>query len=303
MNIKLPLVTIITAVYNRADLVDETIKSVLSQDYPNIEYIVLDDGSTDDSWQVLQKYRDRVVLARHENMGESRTVNKGFSMAKGEIIGVLSSDDLLFPSAISTMVKYLTDYPQIIGVYPDYQHIDQYGKVIGQINTINYNYSEMLGYFNCLPKVGAFFRAEVAKKLNGRDPYFRFVADFDFWLRAGLLGQFMRVPQVLGASRIHPASTTASNKGEMMAQEHLDLAKKIFALPNLPQEFQRLRNQATSSAYFIAWYVSGKSVLSRNWRYLLKSIYRCPAKILRITAHYVWQRLKKIAGKLKSFRR
>jgi len=63
MNIKLPLVTVITAVYNRADLVDETIKSVLSQDYPNIEYIVLDDGSTDDSWQVLQKYRRRVVLA------------------------------------------------------------------------------------------------------------------------------------------------------------------------------------------------------------------------------------------------
>lgn len=303
MNNKLPLVTVITTVYNRADLVDETILSVLNQDYPNIEYIVLDDGSTDNSWQVLQKYKDRVILGRHENMGESRTVNKGFSMAKGEIIGVLSSDDLLFPGAVSTMVKYLTDHPQIIVVYPDYQTIDQNGKVTGQINTVNYGYSEMLSYFNCLPGVGAFFSASIVKKLNGRDPCFRFVADFDFWLRAGLLGDFMRVPQILGAFRVHPASTTVSNKGNMMAQEHLDLAKKILSLPDFPKEFQKLRNQAMSSAYFVAWYVSGRSILSRNWRYLLRSAYYSPAKITRIVVHYIWQRFKKIIGKLKSFRR
>lgn len=299
MNDKLPLVTVITAVYNRAGLVDETVRSVLSQDYPNIEYIVLDDGSTDNSWQVLQKYKDRVILEKHKNIGETGTINKGFSMAKGEIIGVLSSDDILFPNAVSEMVECLMHNPDIIAAYPDYRIIDKNSKIIGQVITADYSYSDMFGFFNCLPGVGAFFRAKAAKKLNGRDPYFRFVADFDFWLRAGLIGRFMRVPRFLGAFRVHSESATIANKGKRMAQEHLDLAKKIIELPDFPQEFKKLNNQAMSSAYFLAWYVSGKSVFSRDGRYFLKSAYYSPIKIMRIIVYYIWQRFKKIVGKLK----
>jgi glycosyltransferase involved in cell wall biosynthesis len=294
MKNNLPLVTVITPVYNRADLVEETIRSVLSQDYPNIEYILLDDGSKDNSWAVLQKYKNQTILERHENMGETGTVNKGFSLAKGEIIGVLSSDDLLLPGAISKMVQCLVDNPEIIVAYPDYRIINEKSAVIGHITTLKYSYAEMLKYFNCLPGVGAFFRAQVLQKLQGRDPHFKYVADFDFWLRAGLLGQFMRVPETLAAFRVFSGSTSVNSKGSLMAQEHIDLAKKTYLLPAFPQEFQKLKKETLSSANFIAWYVSGKTFFSREFHYLSASFLYSPAKTLFIVKYHVMKRLKKI---------
>ena len=101
----LPLVSIVTPTYNQAEYLAETIESVLAQDYPNIEYIVLDDGSTDSTPEVLNRYSGRVRWERHDNMGQARTLNKGWAMSRGEFIGYLSSDDLLLPDAISKLVE------------------------------------------------------------------------------------------------------------------------------------------------------------------------------------------------------
>ena len=86
----LPLVTVITPAYNRASYLVETIESVLGQDYPRLEYIVLDDGSTDNTREVLGKYEGRIIWETHPNMGETRTVNKGFGLARGEIVVVVT---------------------------------------------------------------------------------------------------------------------------------------------------------------------------------------------------------------------
>src|SRR5882762_9777707 len=113
MKKKLPLVTIITPTYNRADLLMETIESVLSQDYPNIEYIVLDDGSTDGTEEKVKGQRSKFKSDKvfrfysQENKGETKTVNRGFSLASGEIICVVSSDDPLLPGAVSAAVSFL----------------------------------------------------------------------------------------------------------------------------------------------------------------------------------------------------
>ena len=300
MENNLPLVTVITPVYNRADLVEETINSVLSQDYPNIEYIILDDGSTDNSWEAIQKYKDRAVLGRHENMGETRTVNKGFSMAKGEIIGVLSSDDLLMPGAVSKIAGCLINNPEIIVAYPDFRIIDEKSETTGHIATLEYSYAEMLKYFNCLPGVGAFFRAWVPQKLGGRDLRFKYVADFDFWLRAGIQGPFARVPETLAAFRVYSGSTSINSKGDLMAQEHIDLARKTYALPDFPRELARLKNQTLSSAHFIAWYVSGKNFFSRRLGYLAASFFYSPSKALFIARYHIIRRARKMADRFKS---
>ena len=127
---QLPLVSIITPAYNRAAFLDETISSVLNQDYRNLEYIVLDDGSIDDTREVVKKYSDRITYDRHDNMGEARTVNKGFSMARGEIIGVVNSDDPLLPGAISSIVAELLSRPDVLVVYPDWYVIDCEGRKV-----------------------------------------------------------------------------------------------------------------------------------------------------------------------------
>lgn len=272
MDKKNPLVTIITPVYNRADLVEETINSVLGQDYPNIEYILLDDGSTDGSWAVLQKYKDRAVVARHANMGEAATVNKGFSMAKGEIIGVISSDDPLRPGAVKKIVAVFNARPEIVVVYPDWERIDEKGRVFEKVATPDYSYEYILKTLHCVPGPGTFFRDFIPKKLDGRDTRFKYVSDFDFWLRAGLVGDFARLPERVATFRVHSGSTTVLSKGNRRSEEHIALAKKIYALPDFPEKYKKFRKETFCSAYFLAWYMCGKDMPLKSLGYLLVSV-------------------------------
>lgn len=243
-----PLVTVITPTYNRASFLEETILSVLSQNYPNLEYIVLDDGSTDNSVKVIEKYKDKIIWESHKNTGEVQTVNKGFSMAHGEIIGVVNSDDPLLPGAIREIVKYMKENPKIIVTYSDWMEIDEEGRSVKKVITKDYDYEYMLRTHNCPLGASAFFRKKILDKLKGRDESFRYVSDFDFWLRAGFLGQFARIPKILATSRAHPEQTTITGRGYKMAMEHIRVLNKVFALPNLPADIKKLKAQAYSSA-------------------------------------------------------
>lgn len=280
-NKKPPLVTVITPAYNRASYLDETILSVLNQDYPKLEYIVLDDGSTDNTLQVINKYHDMIRWTTHENMGETRTANKGFSMARGEIIGVVNSDDPLLPGAIRKIVEAMMSNNELLVVYPDWNMIDYEGKVIQNIKTYDYtSYSDMIRRHYCLPGPGAFFRREVIEKLKGRDPQFRYVADLDFWFRAGLLGSFERIPETLATFRVHPDSATVSHQGTVMAEEHVRLIEKIYSLHELPEEVLKVKREAYSSAYYIAGCTCGKMALSAKLKFFFQSLYYAPFKYL-----------------------
>jgi glycosyltransferase involved in cell wall biosynthesis len=247
-----PKVSVITPAYNRASLLEETIQSVLSQDYPNLEYIVLDDGSTDGTLEVIKKYDGQIRWDSHPNMGETRTVNKGFSMATGEIIGVINSDDPLLPGAIRELAAKLVAEPEVLVVYPDWDIIDEHGKFLQNEKTRDYDYAGMLRDWHCVPGPGTFFRQSVVRKLSGRDPQFRYVADFDFWLRAGLIGPFARVAKTLATFRMHPDNATTTGRGASMALEHVRLVKKIYSLPNISREALQVKRETFGSAYFLA---------------------------------------------------
>jgi glycosyltransferase involved in cell wall biosynthesis len=298
MDQKNPLVTIITPVYNRADLVEETIKSVLSQDYPKIEYILLDDGSSDKTWDVLQTYKDRAVLERHTNMGETLTVNKGLLMAKGEIIGVVNSDDPLLPGAVSKIVRQFQTHPKVGAVYPDWEKIDEKGLVFEEVKTPDYDFEYILKNFHCVPGPGTFFRASLAKKLGGRDARFKYVADFDFWLRAGLLEPFCRLPETLASFRIHNGSASASSLRSKMSQEHINLAKKIYALPDFPPRYKRFKNDTFSGAYFLAWWFSENKTSFRAVKFLLISFMYNPKRYLAIIKDRSLKPVKRAVKKL-----
>lgn len=277
---RLPLVSVITPAYNREDLVGEVIESVLAQDYPNVEHIVLDDGSTDGTLDVIRSYEGRICGFSHENMGEARTVNKGFGMAQGEIMGVVNSDDPLLPGAISKMVEHLLTNPDALVAYPDWLLIDGEGNTLREEVTYDYDYLNMLRWHYCMPGPGAFFRRELVEETGGRDPSFRYANDFDLWLRAGLLGSFVRVPETLATFRLHPGARTVSDLGRVMAEEHLRMTDKVFAAPNLPAEVRGVEREAYSSAHYVAGLVCGDDDLTAKRRYFLRALRLAPLKYL-----------------------
>jgi len=127
-----PLVSIVTPSFNQVKYLEETIRSVLEQDYPKIEYIVIDGGSTDGSVEVIRKYADRLAYWVSEaDRGQTDAINKGFATAHGSILAWLNSDDTYKPGAVSEAVAYLQNHPNIGMVYGDLDFIDEQSKIIG----------------------------------------------------------------------------------------------------------------------------------------------------------------------------
>jgi glycosyltransferase involved in cell wall biosynthesis len=275
----LPLVSIITPTYNRASYLDETIQSVLAQDYPKFEYIILDDGSTDNTGRVLEKYTGKVICETHPNMGETRTVNKGCGMAQGEIICIVNSDDPLLQNAISTAVAFIQSHPDILVAYPDWACIGPDSQVIQYVHVPEYNYLYMLRCHQCIVGPGAFMRRKAFMLAGVRDPDFRYVADFEYWLRLGLYGAFAHIPKTLATFRVHPDSASFSHRGAAMADEHIRMMQKFYSLPNLPSQVFEVRAEAFSWAHYVA---AGRceSVRKVARKHYLKSVQYYPLSFL-----------------------
>ncbi|GIW82751.1 MAG: hypothetical protein KatS3mg105_4558 [Gemmatales bacterium] len=246
-----PLVTVITPTYNRGPFLAETIESVLAQNYPNLEYIVLDDGSTDDTLAVVRPYRHRLRYERHENQGETRTVNKGWSKARGDFIMVVNSDDPILPGLLPTAVEFMERHPELLMVYPDWIVIDAKSKPIQTVQALDYDYQEMIKIWGCVPGPGALMRRRAIELEPSRDIRYRYVADFEYWLRLGLHGPFARLPKVLATHRHHGDSAGVAQAARI-ARELVALAHEFFDRPGLPDDIRRLRRRALASAHFDA---------------------------------------------------
>jgi glycosyltransferase involved in cell wall biosynthesis len=252
-----PLVSVITPAYNQAAYLGETIESILNQDYKHIEYIILNDGSTDNTVELLEKYTGKLIWETHANMGETLTVNKGVGMAQGEIITVVNADDLLLPGAVSTAVAFMQFRQDILVAYPDWNVIDPNSRVVRNIQVPEYDYLYTLKYHQCVVGPGAFIRRRAFDMAGLRDPEFRYVADFEFWMRLGLFGEFARIPHTLAAWREHPEAASRSCRGSAMAEEHIRMMQKYYARPNIPDAVRRVRSEAFCRAHITAALTSG----------------------------------------------
>lgn len=209
---ELPLVSIVTPAYNQAEYLEAAMKSVLEQDYPALEYIVIDDGSRDDTLAVAQAvasaYPGRVQVLRQDNAGQAATLNRGWTMALGSILAYLSSDDLLCPGAVRTMVQALQSRPELGVAYCDCWLVDPSGQRVRPHLAEDFDVQAMQVGLVCHPGPAAFFRREVFETTGGWDVRRRQVPDFEFWLRASRRYAFARVPQRLAEYRIHEGSAS-----------------------------------------------------------------------------------------------
>lgn len=279
-----PLVTIITPAYNRGQTyLRETIDSVLAQDYPNFEYIVLDDGSTDNTCDLLESYDDpRLRWESHDNMGETRTVNKGYRMARGEYIAIVNSDDPVLPGFIHTTVAFMESRPELLAAYPDWYWINEHSEVIWHEKSYDYNYINMLRWHITFPGSGAVVRRRAIELIPERNPELRYRADYDYWLQLGLRGPMARIPATLATFRVHPDSATVALKGEIMAREHTSVIDNVYRHKNLPPEVLAARKEAYASAYYNAGVIwVGSQAPHRARACFRKAIFTYPPSLWR----------------------
>lgn len=258
-----PLVTVMTPTYNRAGWLPETIESVLAQDYPDscVEYIVLDDGSSDNTRQLAELYGDRLQYVYQENQGEPATVNNGWRMAKGDYFAVVNSDDLVQSNWLSSSIEMMEANPQLIVTYPDWYLIDKETKPLREVKSFEYDFYDMLSWFHCMPGPGAVIKKSALRDVPVlRERNFRYASDFYMWLKLGLKGPFARVPKYLATWRQHNESITVAGDTLHRGLELIELAETFYSEPGLPPEVLAMEKEVRGRAYQLA------AILTRDAR-------------------------------------
>lgn len=205
------LVSVITPSFNQARFLEATIQSVLEQDYPCVEYIIVDGGSQDGSEEIIRRYQDHLSSWVSEpDLGQTDALNKGFSQAKGEILAWLNSDDTYQTGAISEAVAYLTKNPEVGLVYGDANFIDAEGRKIGKFPSRQTDYKRLRRGYVHVAQQASFFRAELWRQVGPLDPSFYFAMDYDLWVRLARRAPVAYVPRLWANFRLHGDAKTIS---------------------------------------------------------------------------------------------
>ena len=224
-----PLVSIVTPAYNQADFLERTITSVLSQKYPNLEYIIQDGGSQDGSIKIIENYSDQ--LAHWESKpdnGQSHAINLGFEKTQGEIMAYLNSDDILLPGTIQYVINYFYKHQDVDVVYGHRVIIDEDDMEIG-VWVLPKHDSKAIYYADYIPQETLFWRRSIWEKVGGIDSSFQFAMDWDMILRfQDANAKFVRLPRFLAAFRVHNKQKTSYQIDELGIQEMRRLQSRYF---------------------------------------------------------------------------
>jgi len=231
----LPLVSIITPSFNKGPYIEETIQSIQNQSYVNIEHIVIDGGSTDETLVILKKYNGRVFWISEPDHGQSDAINKGWKIARGDIIAYLNADDTYTPDAVANAVTYLNGHPDVGLVYGDGTLTDANGKFIQAYRAGEFSLRELIYCRDNILQPALFLRREVYEKIGGIDESLHLAMDLDYWIRAGLLFRIAHIPVPLAMAKIYRDAKSVALMHKY-AGDYEHILEKVFADPHLPPE-------------------------------------------------------------------
>ena len=257
---KSPLISIVTPSYNQAKYIEQTIQSVLEQDYPRVEYLVVDGLSTDNSVEVIKKYslesdsllsdnQSRSIdwWVSEKDSGQGEAINKGLSRTTGEIVAWLNSDDYYLPGTLAAVVKAFEEYPDVVMVYGDMLAVDEHGQTF---NTLKYKQLSLqdLLCFQIIGQPSVFFRREAYEKTNGLDTTFHFLLDHHLWIRIAQHGKILHVPQTWSAARYHAEAKNRAKAVEF-GQEAFRILAWAKSQAGLAEAVSGVERRARASAH------------------------------------------------------
>lgn len=240
----LPLLSIVTPSFNQAAFIEDSLRSVLEQDYPHKEYLVIDGDSKDGSIDIIRQYSNRLTYwVSEQDRGQSHAINKGFALARGEVLGWLNSDDTYLPGALTTVARCLTERPDVDLVYGDYVYTDPQGRPLLRRRLFDSMSYETLLYHDYLGQPAVFFRRSLLDKVGPLDEELYYHMDWELFLRMWKVCRPLHIPVPLATSRLLSAAKSNAQDSEryvagtlLVQQRHMN---ERFATPWLNRLWHR----------------------------------------------------------------
>ncbi len=240
------LVSIVTPSYNQAAFLERTIRSVLEQDYHDVEYFVMDGGSTDGSVDIIKKYASQLAAwVSEKDSGQAEAINKGMKRAQGEIVGWLNSDDVYLPGAIAGAAVAFAAHPEAVMVYGDTQAVDERDRILNILHYRQLSLDDLL-CFQIIGQPAVFMRRSAFLAAGGLDTSYHFMLDHQLWIKLAQQGEIVHVSQSWAAARYHPeAKNRAQAPG--FAREAFRLLSWAEGEPSLAPALGRVGRRARAA--------------------------------------------------------
>jgi glycosyltransferase involved in cell wall biosynthesis len=255
-----PKISIVTPSYNQGKFIEECIRSVLLQGYPDLEYIIIDGGSSDETVDVIKKYEPWLTYWESKSdRGQSHAINKGLEKSTGKLFNWHNSDDMLVPNAVGIVAEIMIKHPEA-----GYAH--GYPIIINENGTVQndkeHNYEDKFTFLPMLLRLvsdlkagcqpGCLIDRQLLTQLGGVDEHLHYIMDVDILLRLALVKPFVRITKPVSYVRVYPGIKTIQ-WNEQRAKERLFLARKIFSRSDLSEAVRRVRRMSFASAHRFAW--------------------------------------------------
>lgn len=281
----LPLVSIITPSLGQGRFIRQTIESVISQDYPRLEYLVMDGGSTDDTLDILRSYGTRLIWRSAPDLGQADAVNAGFRLANGEILGWLNADDTYQPGAVTAAVEHLVAHHETAVVYGDAYYIDEQNAVIGIYPTEDFNLNRLAeACLICQPT--AFIRRSAVESVGMLDPALHYCMDYDLWIRVGHRLRIDRINRFLANSRRYLETKSFAHREQLFQEIYTVVERSFGRVPphwKACRSYYRLVDLSWPLARWVLW--PARRILPQGAQSWLRKAF--PLLLDRVSARWV----------------
>jgi glycosyltransferase involved in cell wall biosynthesis len=261
---RFPKISIITPTLNQASFIEETILSVLSQDYPNLEYFIIDGGSVDGTPDIVKKYSEKLNFISEPDDGQVDAINKGMKLISGDIIGFINSDDLYLPNSFNYVRDFFSSHPEAKIITGKCKNIDISGNETRELIKHYKNFWLKIGTTNSLKvtnfisQPSTFWRADLVKNIGYFNREYRYAFDYEYWLRASQYYKIHFVDEYLASFRVYSKSITGSNSKKQFEEEQQ-------VASNYANSFYKALHKLHSSlSYLLYSYVFNKQKYGDN---------------------------------------